>query len=131
VKKYTIHGEPASKANSRRLVTIGGKPRIIKSKKARDYLAAAEPQLSIQDSGKPYEGTVGVTMNIWYRSERPDLDPSLILDALEGHAYVNDRQVREMHLFHGVDRLEPRAMIWVLELPKPKRDRVTIPQTLG
>ena len=30
----TIHGEPASKANSRRFVLIGGKPRFIKSKKA-------------------------------------------------------------------------------------------------
>ena len=35
---FTIIGEPASKANSRQLVTIRGRPAFIKSKKARDYV---------------------------------------------------------------------------------------------
>jgi hypothetical protein len=35
---FTIDGEPASKANSRQLVTIRGRPAFIKSKKARDYV---------------------------------------------------------------------------------------------
>lgn len=34
---FVIHGEPASKANSRRLVLMGGKPRFIKSNKAQEY----------------------------------------------------------------------------------------------
>ena len=37
----TIPGEPASKANSRQLVTIHGRPAFIKSAKARAYEHAA------------------------------------------------------------------------------------------
>ena len=33
----TVYGEPASKANSRRAVRIGGRSMFIKSKKALDY----------------------------------------------------------------------------------------------
>ena len=36
--KFTIFGEPASKANSRQLVTIKGRPAFIKSKKALDFI---------------------------------------------------------------------------------------------
>ena len=34
---FTIEGEPASKANSRKIVLISGKPASIKSDKARLY----------------------------------------------------------------------------------------------
>ena len=33
----TILGEPASKSNQRRIVKMGGRPRLIKSKKALSY----------------------------------------------------------------------------------------------
>ena len=39
-----IYGEPASKANSRKMVLIGGKPRFIKSKKAREYVEGFQKQ---------------------------------------------------------------------------------------
>ena len=42
IYECVVKGEPASKANSRRLVTIGGRPRFIKSKKALDYVKAFE-----------------------------------------------------------------------------------------
>ena len=45
----TIYGEPASKANSRKLVTFGGRPRFIKSQKARDYVAEFEKQCPTLD----------------------------------------------------------------------------------
>ena len=41
---FVIHGEPASKANSRQLVTIRGRPAFIKSKKARDYVKLFDQQ---------------------------------------------------------------------------------------
>ena len=52
-------------------------------------------------------------MKIWYRTRRPDLDESVILDCLEGFAYTNDRQVKEKHIYHGLDKEEPRAEITV------------------
>tara|TARA_R100001086_G_scaffold217130_2_gene133450 strand:+ start:153 stop:518 length:366 start_codon:yes stop_codon:yes gene_type:complete len=107
----TIYGEPASKANSRKLVSIGGRPRIIKSKKARDYVGMFESQCPTVDP--LIEGDVKVTITIWYATRRPDLDESVILDCLEGHAYINDRQVKEKHIYHGLDRKNPRADIKV------------------
>ena len=106
-----VQGEPASKANSRRLVTIGGKPRSIKSAKALSYADAFN--LQVQPVEPLLEGELAVTMNIYYASQRPDLDESLILDLLQGKLYKNDRQVREKHVYHFVDKLNPRTEISV------------------
>ncbi len=112
--RLILHGEPASKANSRRLVTIRGQARLIKSQKALDYVAAVKrtypPLVPL------LEGNLRMTADVYYASRRPDLDASLILDALEGIAYRNDRQVREMHLYHHLDRENPRAEITLEEM---------------
>jgi hypothetical protein len=65
------------------------------------------------------------------RPERPDLDESVgVLDVLQAKfakvadggaliragVYVNDRQVREKHIKHAIDRHNPRAEIEVEEL---------------
>jgi|TARA_A100001391_G_C4959016_1_gene249364 Holliday junction resolvase RusA-like endonuclease len=104
-----VYGEPASKANSRRLVAFGGKPRFVKSQKALEYKKAFEKQCPKRD--ELIDGDVRVTITIHYKTRRPDLDESLILDLLEGVAYTNDRQVKEKHIFHGLDKENPRAEI--------------------
>ena len=110
--RLTILGEPASKANSRQLVTIRGRPAFIKSKKARDYEAAARPQVAAA-CRIMFTGLVRVTMRLFYASRRPDLDPSVVLDVMQGHAYENDRQVREMHLYWSLDKANPRAEVLI------------------
>ena len=126
--KFTIYGEPASKANSRRLVKVGGKPRFVKSQKALKYeqdfryqCPAIEPLIM---------GDVSVTATVFYATRRPDLDESVILDcmqatrtklpdgtvALSGGVYANDRQVKEKHIYWALDRDNPRAVIEVEEL---------------
>jgi Holliday junction resolvase RusA-like endonuclease len=110
----TIHGEPASKANSRRSVLIGGKPRFIKSKKALNYAKDFDKQCPVKNP--LLKGDVFVACKVWYRTRRPDLDVSLILDLLESKFYQNDRQVRRMFLDHGIDRDDPRAEIVVLPI---------------
>jgi hypothetical protein len=73
-----------------------------------------------------------VCIRIYYASERPDLDESVVLDALQAEftktdeggernliragVYRNDRQVREKHIFHAIDRINPRAEIEVEQL---------------
>ena len=111
----TILGEPCSKANSRRLVSFGGRPRVIKSKKALDYSEAVLAQLAFLRPARPIEGDVIATIRIWYASRRPDLDDSLVLDLLQkGAVIVNDRQVKERHVYWmGVDKARPRAEIVV------------------
>jgi len=108
-----IFGEPASKANSRKMVYIGGKPMFIKSGKALNYVEAFKQQCVVAPS-QLIEGDVVVTIRIWYASRRPDLDESLILDLLQNVAYENDRQVKEKHIYWmGVDKLNPRCEIEV------------------
>lgn len=124
--RLVIYGEPASKANSRQIVTIDGRAALIKSKKARNFERDALRQIP-SNARQRITGPVRVTLRIWYASERPDLDESVLLDVLQdrfrgkGEArtllhpgiYRNDRQVREKHVFHGIDRANPRAEILV------------------
>ena len=109
----TILGEPASKANSRKLVTNRktGRALFIKSDKARAYVKYAAEQLPILTP--LMTGNVAATITIYYASQRPDLDEALILDVMQGHIYLNDRQVRERHVYHQIDKVNPRAEIRV------------------
>jgi Holliday junction resolvase RusA-like endonuclease len=108
-KPYSVivQGEAASKANSRKIATINGVTRIIKSDKARSFLRAFQYQVKQLDP--MFEEDVSVEMTIFYASRRPDLDESLILDALQGFVYRNDRQVREKHVYWGLDPSRPRV----------------------
>jgi Holliday junction resolvase RusA-like endonuclease len=116
VARFTIFGEPSSKANSRRLVTFGGKPRFIKSQDALDYLTLVRCQCT--GIHPLLSGDLSFTARIFYKTQRKDLDPSLILDALQGLIYTNDRQIREMHLYHAIDKDNPRAEIEIRERSK-------------
>lgn len=107
-----IFGEPASKSNSRRLVRFGSMSRLIKSAKALTYSDAFKQQAAKLEC-EPFVGDVVVTMTIYYASRRPDLDESLILDLLQGVTYLNDRQVKEKHVYWGLDKENPRCEIEV------------------
>ena len=111
-----IVGEPASKANSRRLVKRGGRPFSIKSQKALDYADAAVLQVPQLGPDQMLRGRLSLTAHVWYSTQRPDLDISLILDLLQGRIYHNDRQVREMHLHHHLDREQPRTRLHIQEI---------------
>lgn len=148
---FTIYGQACSKANSRQIVTIGGRPTPIKSKEAlayeRDALRQIPPKARVR-----LEGPVRVTLRLWYASERPDLDESIVLDVLQDRwdrtkpanpivpsqrqlvqagVYRNDRQVREKHVYHDIDRVNPRAEILV-EPIQPQQLAIDTPlETLG
>jgi len=107
----TVRGEPASKANSRRLVMMGGKPRFIKSKKALGYSSGFNTQVGCRK--ELIEDDVCIAIKIFYKSRKQDLDESLILDLLEDKVYKNDRQVKLKHIEWGLDKENPRAIIVV------------------
>lgn len=110
-QKFIIYGEPASKANSRKIVYMKGKPVSIKSDKARGYVKIFEQQCPCLDV--MFEEDVRVDMLIYYASRRPDLDESLILDCMQGRIYKNDRQVKQKHIYWGLDKWTPRTVIRV------------------
>ena len=93
---------------------------MIKSAKALSYADYFKQQVSGMYH-QPLEGDVSVTMTIWYASRRPDLDESLILDLLQDVAYLNDRQVKEKHIYWGgVEKENPRCQIIVTQMKTPQ-----------
>lgn len=114
--RFTVLGSPQSKANSRRLVFNHKtkRPMFIKSARALSYTQAFTMQCPKLAS--PLEDDVAVWIKIFYESRRPDLDDSIILDAMQGAIYVNDRQVKERHVYWNLDRANPRATIVVTEV---------------
>lgn len=120
---------------------------VIKSKKALGYERSALMQIPPRARVR-LTGPVRVTLRIWYASERPDLDESIVLDVLQDRygkrrkvpgdldlqrdllqagVYRNDRQVREKHVFHSIDRANPRTEIEVEALTA---QQVGLPQEL-
>lgn len=113
VERVLIRGEPASKANSRQITSFRGRLRSIKSKKALSYLDA----FRLQCPTIPLlQGDLFCHFIIHYATRRPDLDESLILDALQGRLYANDRQVKQRFTEWRLDRINPRTEILVGEL---------------
>lgn len=117
-----IFGEPASKANSRRVVRYGGMSRLIKSKKALSYSDVFLQQCPVFPT--LMTGDLRITLHIYYASRRPDLDESLILDLLQGRVYVNDRQVKERHCYWGLDPENPRTEMIIEQIAEvaPKKN---------
>jgi Holliday junction resolvase RusA-like endonuclease len=134
--RFTILGEAASKANSRNIVTIAGRPSSIKSKKALDFETEALLQIPAE-ARRMFVGMVAVELRVFYASMRPDLDESIVLDVLQAKfaaitkdkprrlvrrgVYLNDRQVWHKRITRGLDPTNPRieVTVWPLspELP--------------
>jgi len=109
--RVIIPNEPVSKANSRRLVKFGNRPAIIKSKKALDYEKNAKKILRPLET--LLEGDLIMTATLYYASRRPDLDESVIMDVLQGIVYKNDRQIKQKHIYHALDKANPRAEVLI------------------
>lgn len=112
--RFTVRGEAASKANSRKLVRYGGFSRLIKSDKAIGYAQMFAEQCPCLDEW--LEGDLEVVARVYYASRRPDLDESLILDGMQERIYKNDRQVKRRLIEWGLDSENPRAEILVREM---------------
>jgi len=112
---FWVAGEPASAKNQRRIVSVGGKPRLIKSAKALAYCKEFQRQ---SPSGlELIDGDVAVRCDVWYASRRPDLScMDLLMDLLQGVAYKNDRSVRASMSLWNLDRENPRTRIRVRKI---------------
>ena len=110
-----IYGEPASAKNQRRIVTVGGKPRLIKSAKALAYCKTFESQAKriplITDD-------VSMRIDAFYASRRPDLACiDIIQDLLQDIAIKNDRQVKAQECYWNLDRENPRVRVRLKRIP--------------
>lgn len=97
--------------------------RMVKSAEADGYREEASwvALLALRDAGqhgKPLMGPVKAVLDFYFPSERGDLDNriKIILDALQGVAYHNDSQIREIHARRFTDKQRPHVAIQIFGL---------------
>ncbi len=137
---FRILGQAASKSNRRQIVTINGRPTPIKSKEALAFEHDALRQIPGW-ARQRIEGKCRITLRVFYANEQSDLDPSLIFDILQdrwkrhGEQRIliqpgvvrNDRQFREQHLYHGIDKKNPRTEVEIEPLEAQAVDMFAAP----
>ena len=106
---FTVYGQCASKANSRRIVKVNGRMASIKSDAAMAFSRDFIKQCPVLD--KMFLDDVHVDIDIFYPTRRNDLDESLVLDLMQGRIYENDRQVRSRRTRWGLCKTNPRVEI--------------------
>lgn len=94
--------------------------RVVLSEDAKNY------KLRVRGAGlramlkEPLEGPVSVTIR-WYRkAKQGDLDNRLkiLMDSLQGVAFVSDAQVREIHAYKDdSEPKKPRCEVYISPLP--------------
>jgi len=103
-----------------RSIVIGGHSRVLLSKEARKYKANVSDAYMAETASvarpffkKPLELYLNVT---FYRPRKVgDIDGALkgLLDALQGLAFENDSQVKELHVWRDDDKANPRVEVTI------------------
>lgn len=118
--RLSIAGQPPRKSNSRRIVTSRrtGKPMVIKSEDALDWLEDASKQIPSSArirAGAP-DRPLSITFWVRYASRRPDLSVELVLDMLQNERVIqDDRYVFETHAFKTIDPDNPGVDILITD----------------
>lgn len=113
----TIHGQPPSKSNSYRIITVGGHGSLAKTEATRRYEESFYMQCSLRNAD--ISRRFRLTIDVYFSSDRPDLDNSckVVLDALQTcRAIRNDRLCAELHARKLIDRKNPRIEFTIEEL---------------
>jgi crossover junction endodeoxyribonuclease RusA len=92
--------------------------RVVKSKAALDYQRAVGC-LATGDASNGFPtlltGAVGLQLNFYRPQRRGDLDNRLkvLVDALQGILYSDDKQIVELHAYLHDDKISPRVEITI------------------
>jgi crossover junction endodeoxyribonuclease RusA len=93
--------------------------RMVKSAEARAYRDEAGYACLLQmygkSRGRPLTGHIKAELDFYFPSERGDLDNRIkvMLDALQGLAFENDSQIREIVARRFKDKDRPRVMVQI------------------
>ena len=112
-----IHGQVPSKSNSYKIITIAGHASLGKGKALREYEQAFF--LQCRNRGAMMTGRFGMRLDVFYSSDRPDLDNALkvVLDCLQACKVIkNDRLCCEIVARKLVDKRDPRIELTLEEL---------------
>ena len=94
--------------------------RMVRSAEAEAYNSSVGWYCNLKGIA-PVAGSVAVVMNFYRPAKMGDLDNriKICLDALQGYAYENDKQIVEIHAYRREDKKEPRVEIEITELAAP------------
>jgi Holliday junction resolvase RusA-like endonuclease len=108
--KFIVKGQVPSKSNGYK---IGGN-RLYKSKELKSYEESFAWQ--IPRSNESFQGKFGITLSVYFQSNRSDLDNSakVILDCLQSAGIIkNDRNCFELQMTKHIDKINPRISIFI------------------
>lgn len=113
----TILGQVPSKSNSYKIITIAGHASLGKSKALKEYEQTFFMQC--RSRGRMIDKRFALTIDVFYSSDRPDLDNALkiVLDCLQSCQVIkNDRLCAEIRARKLIDKKEPRIVLAIEEL---------------
>lgn len=116
---FTVHGEAASKSNQRQMFQNRKTGRMFPAKSKKAHAFARMFLGQCPKLWEPFQCDLLAMISIYYASQRPDLDETLVLDLMQPLIYVNDRQVRRRHVTWGLDLQNPRVEVALWALPEP------------
>jgi hypothetical protein len=105
----TVLGEPIVARDVGEAVQVRGYPAVVRTERARTWVARAVRQLAARRPARPFTAEVAVECHAWCGNGAASLAPELLAEALERAGVVADgRQIRETHFFAAPDRTRPR-----------------------
>lgn len=116
--KQIILGNVPSKSNCYKIVTINGHASLSKTPVLKKYENDFYIQCN-QYRGKNIEGYAELHMDVYYHSQRSDLDNSLkiVLDCLQRvKAIRNDNKITGLHIRKFLDKASPRIEFEIKEV---------------
>lgn len=117
LNKQIIYGQPPSKSNCYRVITIRGHSSLGKTTALKKYEESFLMQCSLRKAmiSKRFK----LTLDVYFKSDQPDLDNAfkVVLDCLQTcKAIKNDRLCAEIHARKLIDKEKPRIEFEIEEL---------------
>lgn len=117
LNKQIIYGQPPSKSNCYRVITIRGHSSLGKTTALKKYEESFFMQCSLRKTmiSKRFK----LILDVYFKSDQPDLDNAfkVVLDCLQTcKAIKNDRLCAEIHARKLIDKEKPRIEFEIEEL---------------
>lgn len=116
-KRQIITGQPPSKSNAYKIITVAGHSSLAKTPATKQYEESFFLQCSLR--GANIHRRFCLDVDVFFQSDRPDLDNALkvLLDCLQScKAIKNDRLCAEIHARKLIDKTNPRIEFTITEL---------------
>ncbi len=131
--EQVIYGQPPSKSNQYRIITLGGHGSLAKTTALKEY----EKRFYLECGAyrnKNIKGFFELYIDVYFQSNRPDLDNALkaTLDSLQScKAISNDRNCVKIVANKFIDKNNPRIEFTLVEVNSIEEKNSTQPNLFG